>query len=102
MNTSSSSNSNESNRGATPFWLSRRGALVAVVILHIAALLVVLIEFFWPFPPDAHAVERVHALDFLASYAAYGFVACVILVLLGIVLRKIVMRGEDYYGGDDD
>lgn len=102
MNTSSSSNSNDNNGGGTPFWLSRRGALVAVVVLHIAALLVVLIEFFWPFPPDAHAVERVHALDFLASYAVYGFVACVILVLLGIVLRKIVMRGEDYYGGNDD
>ena len=31
-------------------------------------------------------------------YAAYGFVACVCLVLAAkYVLRKIVKRGEDYY-----
>jgi len=39
----------------------------------------------------------VDALDFIASYAIYGFVACVLLVLLGIVLRKLVMRDENYY-----
>lgn len=30
-------------------------------------------------------------------YAVYGFVGCVVLVLLAKVLRKIVMRTEDYY-----
>lgn len=31
-------------------------------------------------------------------YAAYGFVACVILVLAAkFILRKIVKRSEDYY-----
>jgi len=30
-------------------------------------------------------------------YAIYGFVACVGLVLAAKVLRKIVMRDEDYY-----
>ena len=31
-------------------------------------------------------------------YALYGFVACVLLVLVAkYVLRKIVMRSEDYY-----
>ena len=30
-------------------------------------------------------------------YAIYGFVACVILVLLAKEMRKLVMRGEDYY-----
>lgn len=83
---------------APPFWVTRRGALLAVVLLHGAALLAVLVEFFWPFPEEAHAVERVHALDFLASYATYGFIACVLLVLVGIGLRRIVMRGERYYG----
>jgi hypothetical protein len=33
-----------------------------------------------------------------AFYAVYGFVACVMLVLLAKELRKMVMRAEDYYG----
>jgi hypothetical protein len=40
-------------------------------------------------------------LDFLASYAIYGFVACVILVLMGRVLRRLVIRNENYYHGDE-
>ena len=32
-----------------------------------------------------------------AFYALYGFVACVALVLMAKVLRKVVMRKEDYY-----
>lgn len=30
-------------------------------------------------------------------YAIYGFVACVLLVLLATQLRKVLMRREDYY-----
>jgi len=30
-------------------------------------------------------------------FGVYGFVACVILVLVAKQLRKILMRGEDYY-----
>ena len=30
-------------------------------------------------------------------YGIYGFVACVGLVLAAKLLRKVVMRGEDYY-----
>ena len=30
-------------------------------------------------------------------YAIYGFVACVLLVLIATQLRKILMRAEDYY-----
>jgi len=38
-------------------------------------------------------------------YAVYGFVGCVILVLLAKEMRKVVMRDERYYeasGGDDE
>lgn len=84
-------------RQAPLFWVTRKGARIALVALHLAALVAVITEFLFPFPEDGHAVERVHALDFTASYAIYGFVACVILVLLGIVLRRLVMRDEDYY-----
>lgn len=83
-----------------PFWVSRSGALVALVLLHVAALFAVLTELVFPFPEDDHAVERLHVLDFPASYSAYGFVACVLLVLLGILLRRAVMRDERYYDRD--
>ncbi len=33
-------------------------------------------------------------------YAIYGFVACVALVLAATAMRKVLMRGEDFY--DDE
>lgn len=35
-------------------------------------------------------------------YAIYGFVGCVLLVLIAKGLRKFLMRGENYYQGDDN
>ena len=32
-----------------------------------------------------------------AFYAIYGFVACVVLVIIAKEMRKLVMRKEDYY-----
>ena len=32
-----------------------------------------------------------------AFYAGYGFVACVVLVLLAKQMRRVLMRREDYY-----
>lgn len=32
-----------------------------------------------------------------AFYAIYGFVGCVVLVLVAREMRKVLMRGEDYY-----
>lgn len=84
------------------FWVSRRGAKVALLILHAGAAIVVLIELLRPFAGDSHAVERAPSLDFPASYAVYGFLACVLLVLLGRFLRRLVMRDEDYYRRDPD
>ena len=39
--------------------------------------------------------------SFPGFYAIYGFVACVILVMLARELRKLVMRDEDYYEDDE-
>ncbi len=36
----------------------------------------------------------------LAFYPVYGFVACVLLVLLARGLRRLLMRPEDYYVDD--
>ena len=44
-----------------------------------------------------------HAWENLpAFYAIYGFVACVVLVLLAVQMRKGLMRGEDYYEDSGD
>ncbi len=32
-----------------------------------------------------------------AFYAIYGFVGCVVLVVIAKEMRKFLMRGEDYY-----
>lgn len=87
-------------REPPPALVTRKAARVALIVLHAAALIAVLAEVLFPFPADGHAVERIHALDFIGSYAVYGFVACVVLVLLGKGLRRLVMRDENYYGGD--
>ena len=42
-------------------------------------------------------VERVPAF-----YALYGFIACVVLVLIASQMRKWLMRDEDYYDEGDD
>jgi len=40
--------------------------------------------------------------EIFAFYAIYGFVACVLLVLLAKEIRKLVMRDERYYGDEPD
>ena len=40
----------------------------------------------------------IHAWEHLwGFYAIYGFVACVVLVLVAKEMRKALMRSEDYY-----
>ena len=34
-------------------------------------------------------------------YALFGFIACVVLVLVAKEMRKVVMRKEDYYDVDE-
>lgn len=39
------------------------------------------------------AIEKIPAF-----YAIYGFIACVVLVLIATQMRKLLMRDENYYG----
>ena len=39
-----------------------------------------------------HSLEKIPAF-----YAIYGFIACVVLVLIATQMRKLVMKKEDYY-----
>jgi len=46
------------------------------------------------------ALHKHEAFDFAAFfgfYGFYGFVACVALVLTAKAMRRVLMRGEDYY-----
>ncbi len=38
----------------------------------------------------------------IGFHALYGFVSCVLLVVLAAQMRKLVMRDEDYYGDGPD
>ena len=40
--------------------------------------------------------------DFPGFYAIYGFVACVLLVVVAKEMRKVLMRKEDYYDKKDN
>lgn len=44
-----------------------------------------------------HAYEQIPAF-----YAFYGFLGCVVLVLIAKEMRKVLMRKEDYYDDVDD
>ena len=46
-----------------------------------------------------HLSQSLEAL--FGFYALYGFVACVLLVLLAAEMRKLLMRDEDYYERDE-
>ena len=46
--------------------------------------------------------HTIHAWEDLPGfYAIFGFIACVVLVLVAREMRKIVMRREDYYDVDE-
>lgn len=62
-------------------------ALVAACVLSVIA------EFFVHMHPE-HPWESMFSF-----YSVYGFISIVVLVLGAKLLRKIVMRGEDYYDG---
>ena len=61
------------------------------LVLLILAFMLLLLEFF----VHRHAETDIEDIFFFP--ALYAFVICVAIVLGGIVLRKLVMRREDYY-----
>ena len=61
------------------------------LVLLILAFILLMLEFF----VHRHAETDIENIVFFP--ALYAFVICVAIVLGGIVLRKLVMRREDYY-----
>ena len=88
INNSSSKGENDFfDRPLTIKWILRilYGVCVALVVVD--------------FVVHRHIETAVEKLP--AFYALYGFVACVILVLIATQMRKYLMRDEDYYNQPD-
>ena len=60
-------------------------------IFYSLCVLAILVDFI----VHRHIVTAVEKLP--AFYGIYGFIACVVLVLLSVQLRKVVMRDETFY-----
>lgn len=60
-------------------------------VFYVVSALLVLVDFIYR-REIHHPWEKIPAF-----YAIYGFVACVVLVLIATQLRKVIMRKEDYY-----
>ena len=67
------------------------GQRITWVLVALGLVLVVL-EFI------VHRHGEIDLEDLPLFPAIYGFVAFVLIVFVGIGLRKLIMRGEDYYG----
>jgi len=87
----------------SPGWFDRKENVRKILLgLFVGCALLVLVDvIFWITGYDKHPYLRWETWP--GFYAVYGFVACVVLVLISrFVLRPIVMRGEDYYGADEE
>ena len=74
------------------YWLDKKANITKIYIaLWTIGILLILADFV------IHRHEDFKTAELFGFYGAYGFVGCVILVLVAKVLRKIVMRNEDYY-----
>ena len=82
----------DSNLDEKTYWLDCPKN-VAKVFWGVVAVCVLL------FAADAfyHKHVELQAEAYFGFYGIYGFVACIALVLAAKELRKILMRGEDYY-----
>ena len=76
------------------YWLDRKENIEKVVwaVYGICGLLFVIDIFVEKHGKGPFAIDH-----FYAFYGIYGFVACVALVLAAKQLRRVLMRGEDYY-----
>jgi len=61
------------------------------LVLIILSLILLILEFVF----HRHAEVELETLVFFP--ALYAFVVCIAIVLGGIILRKLIMRKEDYY-----
>jgi Fe2+ transport system protein B len=77
------------------FWDNPRNVKLLINVFYACCAILVVLEFFI----HEHDVHRWEGL--VSFYPIYGFVGIVILVLVAKVMRKLLMRPEDYYERGD-
>ena len=79
------------------YWLDKpRNVKKLLIILYVVCALLLLTEVFY----HKHAIISLE--ESFGFYGIYGFVACVILVLIAKEMRRLLGREEDYYERNDD
>ena len=79
------------------YWLDKpRNVKKLLIILYVVCALLLLTDVFY----HKHAIISLE--ESFGFYGIYGFVACVILVLVAKEMRRLLGREEDYYERDDD
>lgn len=78
--------------GERSYWLDRPANVNKLVYgFYVLCAILLAIDVFVP-KHGPFAIEHVFGF-----YGLYGFIACVALVLVAKLLRRVVMRPEDYY-----
>ena len=79
------------------YWLDKpRNVKTLLIILYVVCALLLLTDVFY----HKHAIISLE--ESFGFYGIYGFVACVILVLIAKEMRRLLGREEDYYERNDD
>jgi phage-related holin len=79
------------------YWLDKPGNVKKLlIILYVVCALLLLTDVFY----HKHAIISLE--ESFGFYGIYGFVACVILVLVAKEMRRLLGRAEDYYERNDD
>lgn len=80
----------------SPHPISKTAKTVVACLFVVCVILILLDFLFFSESFDKHAIFEWE--NWPGFYAVYGFVACVLLVLVSkYILRPLVMRDEDYY-----
>lgn len=103
MNTETDNSKHDSNEshGADQSWFERNvnliiGGLVVACLLTLVAQAICGPVFGMPFY-DEHHHPHFPQEEWFGFQAIFGFVAFAVVVFLGTMLRKVIMRKEDYY-----
>ena len=75
----------------TSIRLKEMGAWLTLILFGLGVVLIIL-----EFVIHRHGETKLEDIPLFPAF--YGFGAFVLVVIGGIILRKIIMRSEDYYG----
>jgi hypothetical protein len=78
------------------YWLDKpRNVKKLLLTLYVICACLLLVDFFY----HRHSIIKLE--NSFGFYGIYGFVACVVLVLVAKEIRRLIGRSEDYYEQDD-